>query len=100
MTAMPSRRPPSSARPRALPLPWRDPAGRFSALKAATLLLILWPGAELGLRWAMHDLGGRPVTEVLHGLGDWAVRFLLLALAVTPARTVLDWPRVVLLRRM
>jgi sulfoxide reductase heme-binding subunit YedZ len=79
---------------------WRDPAGRFSPLKLAVLLLVLWPGAELALRWAMHDLGARPVTEVLHGLGDWTVRFLLLSLAVTPARAVLDWPRVVVLRRM
>ena len=27
---------------------WRDPAGRFSPLKAATLLLVLCPAAELG----------------------------------------------------
>jgi sulfoxide reductase heme-binding subunit YedZ len=79
---------------------WHDPAGRFSPLKTTVLVLVLWPGAELALRWALHDLGGRPVTEVLHGLGDWTVRFLLLSLAVTPARTVLDWPRVVVLRRL
>ncbi len=79
---------------------WRDPAGRFSPLKAVVLLLVLIPATELGLRWALHDLGGRPVTEVLHGLGDWTIRFLLLTLAVTPARVVLDWPGVVKLRRM
>ena len=37
---------------------------------------------------------------MLHGLGDWTIRFLLLTLAVTPARAVLDWPGVVKLRRM
>ena len=79
---------------------WRDPAGRFSPLKTATLLLALWPAAGLALGWAQHELGGRPITEVLHGLGDWSLRFLLLALAVTPARVLLDWPRVVLLRRL
>jgi len=79
---------------------WRDPAGRFSPLKAVTLLLVVWPAAELAVRWALHDLGGRPITEVLHGLGDWAVRFLLLSLAVSPARAVLDWPGVVKLRRL
>jgi sulfoxide reductase heme-binding subunit YedZ len=30
----------------------------------------------------------------------WAILLLLVSLAVTPARAVLDWPRVVLLRRM
>ncbi len=79
---------------------WRDHAGRFSPLKAVTLLLVLYPAIELAVLWALHDLGGRPVTEVLHGLGDWAVRFLLLSLAVTPARSVFDWPGVVRLRRM
>ena len=49
---------------------WRDAGGRFSPLKAVTLVLVLAPAAELALRWALHDLGGRPVTEVLHGLGD------------------------------
>ena len=79
---------------------WRDPAGRFSPLKAVALLLVLLPAGELALRWALHDLGGRPVTEVLHGLGEWTIRFLLLTLAVTPARVLLDWPGVVRLRRL
>jgi sulfoxide reductase heme-binding subunit YedZ len=79
---------------------WRDYGGRFSPLKAATLLLVLLPAADLALGWAQHALGGRPITEVLHGLGDWTVRFLLLSLAVTPARVVLDWPGVVKLRRL
>ena len=79
---------------------WRDPAGRFSWLKIAVLLVLLWPGLNLILRTLAHDLGGRPITEVTHVTGDWAVRFLLATLAVTPLRAVLDWPRVVILRRM
>ncbi len=79
---------------------WQDHAGRFSPLKLITLLLVLWPGLVLSMRWALHDLGGRPVTEMIHGAGDWAVRFLVITLAVSAARPVLDWPRVLLLRRM
>ena len=79
---------------------WRDARGRFSPLKAVTLVLVLLPGADLGLGWAMGALGGRPITEVLHGLGEWTVRFLLLTLAVTPARAVFDWGGVVKLRRL
>lgn len=78
----------------------RDPAGRFSRLKTAVLLFALLPAAVLLLRWRLHDLGARPITEAIHVTGLWTVRFLLLALAVTPARAVLDWGRVVMLRRM
>jgi sulfoxide reductase heme-binding subunit YedZ len=85
--------------PRSLAV-WRDPAGRFSPLKAVALLLVLLPAAQLAVRWGLGDLGPRPITEVLHGLGDWTVRFLLLSLAVTPARSVFDWPGVVKLRRL
>ena len=79
---------------------WRDHAGRVSALKLATLAVLVWPGAVLLLRMAAHDLGGRPITELTHVTGDWTVRFLLASLAVTPFRAVWDWGRVLLLRRM
>ena len=88
------------ARPARKRAPWRDPAGKFSWLKAVTLVLVLLPGIDLALAWAGGELGGRPVTEVIHGTGEWTVRFVLLSLAVTPARVVLDWPRIVLLRRI
>jgi sulfoxide reductase heme-binding subunit YedZ len=78
----------------------RDPAGRLSALKTVVLLLAIWPGIALAVQWAQHDLGARPVTEVTHGTGLWALRFLLISLAVTPARALLDFPRVVMLRRV
>jgi methionine sulfoxide reductase heme-binding subunit len=79
---------------------WNDHAGRFSALKAATLLLVLLPGATIAFNWWTGALGGRPITEAIHGMGDWAARLLVITLAVTPARALFDWPRVVLLRRM
>lgn len=78
----------------------RDPAGRFSPLKLATLALMLLPGVLLAVQWRFGLLGPRPLNEVIHGTGLWAIRLLVLSLAVTPARAVLDWPRVVLLRRM
>lgn len=77
-----------------------DPAGRFSWLKSAVLLFAVSQVLVLLLRWQAHDLGPRPITEAIHVTGLWAVRFLLLSLAVTPARALLDWPRVVMLRRM
>jgi sulfoxide reductase heme-binding subunit YedZ len=78
----------------------RDPAGRFSWLKTGVLAGALVPALVLLARALEHDLGARPITEAIHIAGLWAVRFLLLTLAVTPARALLDWPRVVMLRRM
>jgi sulfoxide reductase heme-binding subunit YedZ len=78
----------------------RDPAGRLSWLKAATLVAVTLPALVLLLRWRTNDLGARPITEAIHVTGLWALRFLLITLAVTPARALLDWPRVVMLRRM
>jgi sulfoxide reductase heme-binding subunit YedZ len=79
---------------------WRDQAGRVSALKLAAFAVLLAPALWLVLRFLGGDLGGRPLTEVIHRTGDWTVRFLLATLAVTPLRVVWDWPRVVQLRRM
>ncbi len=78
----------------------RGPGGRLSALKIGVLLLVLWPGASLALDWWMQALGPRPVTAVIQGTGLWTIRFLVITLAVTPTRGLLDFPRVVQLRRM
>ena len=81
-------------------MPWKDPAGKFSWLKAAVFIFTLYPAVWLVGRWFVGDLGARPLTEAIHRSGDWSVRFLVFALAVTPARAVFAFPRVLLLRRM
>ena len=81
-------------------VPWRDRHGRFLPLKAAVLAAGFIPGAVLAFWWATGALGGRPVTEVIHGTGDWAIRYLLISLAITPAARVLNWPRLLLVRRI
>ena len=45
------------------------------------------------------SLGPNPVEALLHGLGLWALRLLLLTLAVRPAAVVLRQPRLMRLRR-
>lgn len=45
-------------------------------------------------------LGAMPVTEALHQIGLWAIRLLMITLAVTPLRRIGAWPRLMLLRRM
>ncbi|MFO1131099.1 MAG: ferric reductase-like transmembrane domain-containing protein [Hyphomicrobiales bacterium] len=77
-----------------------DRSGRFSALKTCCLLALLAPAAWLLWRWLNHDLGPRAITEALHFTGQWAVRFLLAALALTPLMRLSRWTRLALIRRM
>ena len=79
---------------------WVDRSGQFSPLKAATLACAFLPGLVLAGQWIADDLGPRPFTEVTHGTGLWMVRFLMLSLAVSPARAIFSWPRLMLIRRM
>lgn len=81
-------------------VPWRDRRGKFLPLKAAVLAAVCVPGLLAAFWWADGDLGARPVTEVIHETGLWAIRFLMIALAVTPLRAALDWGKLLLLRRM
>lgn len=69
-------------------------------IKAVVLALLFAPALVLGWWAVTHQLGGRPVMEAIHETGLWAIRFLAITLAITPARSVLDWPRLPLVRRM
>lgn len=81
-------------------MPWRDRHGRFLPLKLAVLLLCLVPGILYGSLWAAGFMGGRAVNDVIHETGLWAMRFLLIALAITPFARLLDWSRLLTVRRM
>lgn len=77
-----------------------DRSGRFSHLKTCCLLVLLAPVGWLLWRWLSHDLGPRAMTEALHFTGQWAVRFLLATLALTPLTRLFRWTRLALIRRM
>ena len=62
----------------------------------AILLAQMWDVARTG----SDALGADPVAEVEHRLGLWALRFLMLALAVTPLRRLTGWSVLVRFRRM
>lgn len=67
---------------------------RWVGLKTCAHLLALLP-LVLMIRATLADaLGADPVAELTHRTGDWALRFLLLSLAMTPLRRWLDqaWP--------
>ncbi len=54
----------------------------------------MFPAALLGFRAARGELGADPIAEALNGLGDLAIKCLLLCLACTPARILFGatWP--------
>ena len=83
----------------------RTPAGIIAA-KTLVHALALTPAAWLGWQvWtvAQHGsdaLGADPVAEIEHRLGLWALRFLMLALAITPLRQLTGQAVLVRFRRM
>jgi methionine sulfoxide reductase heme-binding subunit len=81
-------------------LPWRDHGGRFSSLKAVVLVALFIPGAWVLAAYSLGLFAPRPLNEAIHQIGLWALRLLFVTLAVTPLRQTLDWPRLVLVRRM
>ncbi|MBY0430934.1 MAG: sulfoxide reductase heme-binding subunit YedZ [Rhodospirillales bacterium] len=74
----------------------RRPSPR--SLKRLVFLLCLVPLPLLVLQFATHRLGANPIEAFTRGLGEWALRFLLLSLCVTPLKSVL--PLVAGWRRM
>ena len=46
------------------------------------------------------DLGANPVEAILDRFGNWAIRFIMIALAVTPLRKMTGWNWLLRFRRM
>jgi sulfoxide reductase heme-binding subunit YedZ len=68
--------------------------------KPLIFLLCLLPLCLLVLRTVNNDLGANPVEALTHDTGDWALRFLLIALAVTPLRMLTGRAWLIRYRRM
>jgi sulfoxide reductase heme-binding subunit YedZ len=62
--------------------------------KPLLFLLCVVPLGLLVLRAVNNDLGANPVEALTHDTGDWALRFLLITLAVSPLRMLTGkaWP--------
>src|SRR5450432_682704 len=80
--------------------PWNERNGKLSYLKLAVFFALFAPGVWIAYQWANGLLEPKPVTEAIHATGQWAVRFILLSLLVTPLRRVAQWPKLINLRRM
>lgn len=90
--------PPSSAL--RSPPPVALSSATLTAIKVAVFMLCLVPAAQLALGWQQNSLGANPVEAITRGSGEWALRLVLITLAVTPLRRLSGWHWLVRLRGM
>jgi len=69
-------------------------------IKPLFFLLCLSPMLWIVGNALWGDLGANPVETVTFQTGDWALRLLLLTLALTPLRQITGWSSWIRLRRM
>src|SRR5262245_41841588 len=79
---------------------WRDRRGRLSMLRIATLALLLAPLAKAIFEANEIAHGARPLNELIHRAGFWALVFLGATLAITPFRRIVRYGNLVDIRRM
>jgi len=65
--------------------------------------LLLWRffgASPLDMSTWGAGLGANPIEKITHVTGDWTLRFLLITLAITPLRKLLNVPSLIRFRRM
>lgn len=70
------------------------------ALALAPLAWLAWQAGRVLDGSDIDALGADPVAEIVHRLGLWALRLLLLTLAITPLRQLTGQPVLLRFRRM
>ena len=68
--------------------------------KILVFLLGLAPLFWLGWRAWDHHLTANPIEFITHYTGDWTLRLVIIGLAVTPLRKILNLPSLIRYRRM
>jgi sulfoxide reductase heme-binding subunit YedZ len=79
---------------------WRDRRGQISGLRVAALAILLLPLIKAAVQASEIAHGARPLNELIHRAGFWALVFLGLTLAVTPFRRILRYGNLIEIRRM
>jgi len=79
---------------------WRDRRGRLSPSRIGALALLFFPLAKalVDAQAIMH--GARPLNDMIHRAGFWALVFLGVTLAVTPFRRITHYGNLIDVRRM
>jgi len=68
--------------------------------KPLLFVLLLVPALYYGWGLWQDELGANPLEAVIRGLGDWALRILLITLLMSPLRRLINWAQALRLRRM
>lgn len=76
------------------------PDRRVQIAKPLVFLLCLAPLTLLVARTVTDDLGANPVETITHVTGAWALRLLLVTLAMTPMKRLIGQPWPIRFRRM
>ena len=79
---------------------WRDRRGRVSALRIGVLAFLALPVALAAHAFLTAGLGARPINDLIHRTGYWALVFLLVTLAVTPLARIGRFNGLIDVRRM
>src|SRR5262245_744350 len=79
---------------------WRDRRGGLSVLRILTLAFLALPLLIAIHDWLTIGFGARPLNDVIHRTGYWALIFLMVTLAVTPLRRIARFGQLVDVRRM
>ena len=69
-------------------------------IKLPVFALCLVPLGKLAWRAIHQDLTANPIEYITHQTGDWTLIFVVITLAVTPARKLLRMPELIRFRRM
>jgi len=79
---------------------WRDRRGHLSPSRIGALALLFFPLAKalVDVQAIMH--GARPLNDMIHRAGFWALVFLGVTLAVTPFRRITHYGNLIDVRRM
>ena len=80
--------------------PWLDRSGRLSALKLAVFAALFAPAVWIAVQYDMGWLKSDTVKSLIHASGLWAIRILLVSLAITPLRRLGQWNKLIAVRRM
>jgi methionine sulfoxide reductase heme-binding subunit len=79
---------------------WRDRRNRVSPLRITVLALLLLPLAKAIFQAGDIAHSARPINELIHRAGFWALIFLGVTLAVTPFRQIFRYGTLIDVRRM